>query len=155
MNSPSQDVATQLVNHATLGTTTLGGTTDWSLYYLVEPDAPTRCVTVLESASSEPIYGMDHGETLDNIPLQIRVRSEDPDVSYQKASAIRDVLRALTPFSITEGANSVWYQTIQIASDVMPLGQVERSRFTAVVNVRAVRIRVIAEPITVPPQEPK
>jgi hypothetical protein len=155
MNSPSRDVVEELLVKDPTGATEKqkaaraalslqGANTD--LFYNVVPNDPAFCVTLLDNQGAEPLRGLRTNEDQYEImPIQIRVRASDPDEARGRCAAISEYLRCVDQFVVSGAEKDTWYQCIVLTSAVFLLGQDERQRWLATVNVATMRTEVAKE----------
>lgn len=109
---------------------------DWSIFANVEPDMPTNCITIIPSAGPEPEQTLDHSPTIDQTPIQIRVRGVDQETVSVLCQAIVDYLFGLSRPTTINGQE---FRAVQKTSVLIPLGQDERRRWKSVHNLRVYR----------------
>lgn len=144
MNSVAYDIAHYIDSNkvsisdliAGIPDPTVSSVPDYSIYWNVEPDMPAKCITIIASAGPEPQQTLDHSTTIDETPIQIRVRSLDTEEAEKVLHAIVGWLYSRSrPTMIGTQA----YQAIQKAGVLIPLGQDERRRWKCVWNLRVYR----------------
>ena len=133
IDAAKSDISDLIAGIAENGTT---NPPDWSIFVNVEPDMPASCITIIPSAGPEPEQTLDHSPTIDQTPIQIRVRGINQEITSSLCTAIVDYLFGLSrPVTI----NTQTYQAIQKTSVLIPLGQDEKRRWKSVQNLRVYR----------------
>jgi hypothetical protein len=102
----------------------------------VEPDEPAQCIVIIPSAGPEPAQTLGHSTTIDETPIQIRVRSVTPE---EGETLCRSIVGWMYQQARPTMIGSQSYQAIQKASAFIPLGQDERRRWKSAWNMRVFR----------------
>jgi len=87
-NAPTEDVKDLLVN---AGIGTFGGEADWSIYIGSEPNKPNNIITLYDTPgiASNPKFRLDEPR------FQVRVRSKNYNIGFQKAIEVSAQLQGL------------------------------------------------------------
>ena len=87
-NAPTFDVKDLLVN---AGIGAFGGETDWSIYIGSEPNKPNNVITLFDTpgTASNPKFRLDEPR------FQVRVRSKNYNIGFQKAIEVSAQLQGL------------------------------------------------------------
>lgn len=89
-DSPARIIA-KLLTDLDLGSLP-GSNNQWPVYYDNEPDKPDNCVTVYTTTAIQQGVDMHTGRPKERQSVQIRVRANDSNVSYEKIATIKDTL---------------------------------------------------------------
>lgn len=126
MNALSVVVKDWLV---TAGIGQFASSSDWGIYIGVEPDSPSKSVTIFDVPGPTGTVELDRSIPVDQSRIQARVRSLGYVAGRTKMNAILTALEAKVNSEEVEGLDTVHYAAvIQLASDMTYLGRDGKQR---------------------------
>jgi len=136
MNVFSKDIADLLV---TAGIGALGGSSDWGIFVNQEPEAPDKCITIIDTNGSVDNYiSEDNAIEVDYPTCQIRIRANVQDVNdiADKYAAIATAING----QLSTVVGTITYGVISKTTAFEKLTIDESARVIYVQNYRASRI---------------
>jgi hypothetical protein len=123
MASPAQTIASLLVVEGLASRQADG--TDWPVQVGEEPDAPDNTLTVYDTGFDQDGRGL-RGERTQWPTIQVRVRSEDYPIGWEKGVEIQALFDAINRASVSVGTEIWNIEAIHISNPLMPIGEQEQ-----------------------------
>lgn len=134
MNAPSFDIRDMLMNESSSSEILDGLEFGVNLFIGKEPNEPSNCVTLFDTAGANPVLTLSKDE-YEYTSLQIRIRDNKYASGWERSNKIASVLQGRAH----EVWNGCYYSLISIANGPFHYDWDENNRVRFIINVNIQR----------------